>query len=983
MQQASLDVRPRFANDTPPPTHAQRPFLARTIHRLAVPIIVGWLGVVVVLSVGVSPLEEVSEQHSISLVPKDAPSHRATKHIGEVFQEGNSDSSAVIVLEGDHPLDDAAHKYYDGLIRKLRADPTHVQSIQDFWGDPLTAAGAQSDDGKAALVQVNLAGNQGELLATQSIEAVRDIVGGSPAPPGITVGITGVAAFAADLRHSSGASMLKLTLTTVAVVFFILLLVYRSVVTVILLLLTVGIELAAARGAVALIVHNSAMGLTPFAVSLLTSLAIAAGTDYGIFIVGRYQEARQAGEDRDDAFYTMYRGTVHVIVGSGMTIAGALFCLTFARMPSFQTLGVPCALGIVVTTAVALTLGPAVLTVGNRFGLFEPKRRIRVGRWRRIGTSTVRWPAPILAATLAVALVGLLALPGYRASYDDRAYLPAAIPANKGFEAVARHFSQARMKPEILMIETDHDMRNPADFLVLNKLAKAILAVPGIWRVKAITRPTGLPLEHTTLPFLISLRNAAMLQNMKFQHERTNDLLAQADEISKTIDITQRLYDLMQQLADASHHLTVSTHDTVAITNELRDNISGFEDFFRPVRSYFYWEKHCFDIPICWSVRSLFDSFDGVDEISDKLAALASNLDRIDVILPRLNAELPVMISTMQSLRTMLLTMHSTMSGVLNQMGQLSENPTAMAHAFDTARDDDSFYLPPAVFENKDFRRAMNGFLSPDGHAARFIIEHREDPATAEGIARIDPIRTAAEEALKSTPQSGTEIYLAGTATMLKDTSQGAGWDLVIAGTSSLCLIFIIMLVLTRAFVAAAVIVGTVALSLGASFGLSVLLWQDLMSFPLYWLVLVMSVIVLLAVGSDYNLLLVSRFKEEIDAGLNTGIIRSMGGTGKVVTNAGLVFAFTMASMIVSDLRAIGQVGTTIGIGLLFDTLLVRALMTPSIAALLGRWFWWPLSVRPRPASALLRPFGTRSSVRTLVHAAGGATHSRLPGHVH
>jgi RND superfamily putative drug exporter len=129
-----------------------------------------------------------------------------------------------------------------------------------------------------------------------------------------------------------------------------------------------------------------------------------------------------------------------------------------------------------------------------------------------------------------------------------------------------------------------------------------------------------------------------------------------------------------------------------------------------------------------------------------------------------------------------------------------------------------------------------------------------------------------------------------------------------------------------------------------------VLLWQYLLSFPLYWLVLVMSVIVLLAVGSDYNLLLVSRFKEEIDAGLNTGIIRSMGGTGKVVTNAGLVFAFTMASMVVSDLRSIGQLGTTIGMGLLFDTLVVRAFMTPAIAALLGRWFWWPMRVRSRPA---------------------------------
>jgi RND superfamily putative drug exporter len=120
-------------------------------------------------------------------------------------------------------------------------------------------------------------------------------------------------------------------------------------------------------------------------------------------------------------------------------------------------------------------------------------------------------------------------------------------------------------------------------------------------------------------------------------------------------------------------------------------------------------------------------------------------------------------------------------------------------------------------------------------------------------------------------------------------------------------------------------------------------------------------------VGADYNLLLISRFKEERDAGLKTGIVRAMAGTGGVVTAAGLVFAATMSSFIFSDLQVLGQIGTTIGLGLLFDTLIVRSFMTPSIAAMLGRWFWWPQIVRPRPASQMLRPYGSRNSVRQLL----------------
>jgi putative drug exporter of the RND superfamily len=957
-------VSTQFANDLPPHAHAERPWLARAIHRMAVPIILAWLGLVVLLSVAVPSLEVVGQEQSVSLSPSDAPSFEAMKRIGKVFKEGDSDSSAMLIVEGDKPLGDDAHRFYDVLIRKLRADK-HVQSVQDFWGDPLTAAGAQSNDGKAASVQVNLAGNQGEPLANESVESVRKIVDTTPAPPGVKVWVTGASAMAADMHSAGDKSMIRITLTTVAVIVVMLLLVYRSIVTVLVLLLTVGIELSAARGVVAALGHTGAIGLSTFAVSLLTSLAIAAGTDYGIFIFGRYQEARQAGEDRETAFYTMYRGTAHVILGSGLTIAGATFCLSFARMPYFQTLGIPCAVGMLIAVAVALTLGPAVLTVGSRFGLFDPKRKLSVRGWRRVGTVVVRWPLPVLAATCAVALVGLITLPGYKASYNDQSYLPDWIPANQGFAAADRHFSQARMKPELLMIESDHDMRNPADFLVLDRLAKGIFRVPGISRVQAITRPDGTTMDHTSIPFQMSMQNAGQVQTMKYQRDRMADMLTQADELAQTIDRMQTMYQLMTKLVATTHRMVGDTEEMQQITNELRDKISDFEDFWRPVRSYFYWEKHCYDIPICASLRSIFDALDGVDEITDKLSSLVGDIKELDRLMPEMIAQFPPMIETMRNMRTMMLTMHSTMSGIFDQMDQMSDNATAMGHAFDAAKNDDSFYLPPEVFKNKDFQRAEKNFLSADGHAARFIILHRGDPASAAGIASIDKIQTAAEESLKGTPLEDAKIYLAGTAAIFKDISDGAKWDLVIAGVASLCLIFIIMLILTRAFVAAAVIVGTVALSLGASFGLSVLFWQHVLDIPLHWLVLAMSVIVLLAVGSDYNLLLVSRFKEEIHAGLKTGIIRSMGGTGKVVTNAGLVFAFTMASMAVSDLRIIGQVGTTIGLGLLFDTLIVRSFMTPSIAALLGRWFWWPLRVRSRPAS---RPASTGPEAQPAEH---------------
>ena len=249
--------------------------------------------------------------------------------------------------------------------------------MQDLWGDRLTAAGAQSPDGKAVYVQLNLAGNQGTTLGQDSIAAVRNIVARTPPPPGVKVYVTGPAALVSDMQHSwrqihsedhrdrrrdhlrGAARCLPFDHHRDSVVGH----GWRS-------------NYLRPGESSRFSADNNLVVLSTFAINLLVALAMAAGTDYGIFFFGRYQEARQAGEDPETAYYTTYRSVAPVVLGSGLTIAGAMLCLSFTRMPIFQTMGVPCAVGMLVAVAVAVTLVPAVLRVGSRFGLLDPKRRI-------------------------------------------------------------------------------------------------------------------------------------------------------------------------------------------------------------------------------------------------------------------------------------------------------------------------------------------------------------------------------------------------------------------------------------------------------------------------------------------------------------------------------------------------------------------------------------------------------------------------------
>ncbi|MCV7102881.1 MMPL/RND family transporter [Mycobacterium palustre] len=921
---------------------APRSRVARLVRVLAVPIILFWLLVALGTTLFTPELGEVAGKHSVPMTPRDAVAFKDMMKIGHKFQEFDTDSSAMVVLEGDDKLGDSAHVFYNKIVEKLKASK-HVQFLQDFWSDPLTAAGSQSPDGKAAYVQLFLDGAQGTTPAHRSVAEVRKIVKSVPPPPGVKAYVTGNTVLNTDTLIAAHNSMDLMTAITIGVIFVMLLIIYRSLKNAILALILVRFELYAAEGIVATAGNLDIIGLTPYAVSMVTMLTIATGTDYFIFLLGRYHEARSRGEDREQAYYSAFNGVLHVILGSGLTIVGACLCLTATKLPYFQTMGIPCAIALVVTMLAGLTLAPALLAVASKFGFFDPRRQVSERGWRKVGTLVTRWPKPIIVVTTFIAVIGFVSLMTYVPTYNDRKFTPPDIAANVAQTAAERHFTTARMNPELLMVEADHDLRDPADMLIIDRIAKSVFHERGIGRVQTITRPLGAPIEHSSLPFVIAMNSSNTLQTAKFMNDSMAAMLEQADEMGRTISVMQHMYGVMKQMTDTTHEMTRDMHTLQADVEQVRQHVADFEDTWRPIRSYFYWEKHCFDIPVCWSLRSIFDTLDDIDLMADDIGKTVKDVDKLDTLMPQMLADLPRTIESMTRMRDYMLATHSAMAGIQRHMQEGAEGSTMMGNYFDQAKNDDSFYLPPEVFQNPDFKRGLKMFVSPDGKAVRFIVTHQGDPASVDGIRHVQGIKQAVADAIKGTPLESAKVSLAGTGSLYSDMQDGVVIDLTIAGIATLILIFSIMLLITRSLVAALVIVGTVLASLGTACGLSVLLWQDILGIGLQWIVLPLTVIILLAVGSDYNLLLVSRLKEEIPAGLNTGIIRGMGASGRVVTAAGLIFAATMASMIVSDLVVIGQFGTAIGMGLLVDTFIVRAFMTPAIAAVLGRWFWWPL----------------------------------------
>lgn len=936
---------------------AKRPFFPRMVRLFAIPIIVFWALLAITTNTFVPKVEDVATELAGPEIPTYAPSQVALLHIGDKFHESNSTSLTMVVLEADHPLDDQDHQYYDGLVQRLKHDTRHVQYVMDLWGKPITAAGAQSIDGKATYVLLRLAGNVGQIQANESVQAVRDIVDNDSPPTGLKVYVSGSAPMASDTLSIANSSLNNITIVTIILIFVMLLLVYRSLTNVAVPMYSVLFEILIAKGVVSTLGHWGIIPMSSFAVNIVVSLTLGAGTDYGIFLLGRYHEARQLGESREEAYYTAYRGVAPIIIGSGLTIAGSCFCLTFARLDYFHTMGPAVAISMLFTIAAALTLAPALLTLGSLFGLFDPRQSRRGRLYRRIGASVVRWPVPILVASTAVVALGAIFVPSYRVSYDDRAYQPASGAANQGFTASDRHFPPSKLFTEMMMIESDHDMRNSADFISLDRVAKELIRLPGVAMVQSITRPLGRPLDHANIPYLFTVQGGAAGQQLPFNEQANNNTDQQAQIQADTVATLGKTIDLTQKLADDLHTTVLTFENLQQVTDEINQDISNLDDFIRPLKSYFYWEPHCYDIPICYSFRSLFDGLDGIDALDAQIHNAVTDFQAVDALMPQMVAQLKVTRDETRALQAVIVNSYGPAHLQSAQTDQTFEDQINVGNDFDKSRSDDYFYMPREAFDNEDVKTGMQLMMSPDGKAARFVITHEGNAMAPEGIDHVNAFPDAVKAALKETSLAGAKIYIGGAASNNKDIKEYAASDLKIVAIAAFVLIFLIMLVLTRSLIAAMVIPGTVAFSFAGAFGLSTLVWQHLIGLHLHWLVLPITFVILVAVGSDYNLLLIARVKEEIGigyqtTGLHTALIRALGSTGGVVTSAGLVFAFTMLAMLASDLKTIAQVGTTVCIGLLLDTLIVRSFIVPALIRVLGPWFWWPTLVRARPGPA-------------------------------
>lgn len=910
--------------------------------------------VAAVANLAAPQLERVVDSHARSFMPPAAPSAVAAARAAQLFNQTPSNNFVFVVLERNQRLTPHDRQFYEALTASLGSDQRHVYAVTDLWSQPATAAGAQSPDGKAVSVMVRLAGMLGTAQARDSVNAVRGTIQRLSPPSGLEVHVTGPGATIVDEFSAIDRQMLGITAATIGLILLLLLLVYRSPVAAAIPLISVGLGLAVARAVVAALGKANVVEVSLFSVALMAAMTLGAGTDYAIFLVGRYHEARRRGVAPEQALTQAYRSVAPVVIASALTVSVALACLVFTKVGAFRSAGLPCSIGILATMVAALTLTPALMGLAVRRGYLEPRPSRTARRWRRVGTPVARWPGPILVAAFGLTLVAALPLAGMRVGFNEPAATPPSTDSNRGYASADRHFAANTLLPDVIAIQADHDLRNPAGLIAIERITRHIMAVPGVRAVQSASRPDGRVPEQATLSYQAGVLGRQFGDTVDSLTQR----LKRVSELDSALAQTQVAVDgLGSGLRGGSAGLTDmsgAAEDMRAGMDGLQRNVTTVSGYLDPLRDFVGRTPDCGVNPICSTVEKVLQPVDSLVQTSTQLSAGAAKLTSGSSTAASAMSNVPQSVASMKDALAQARSSARELSGLTDSLGpqlrQLTDYLNEIATQFQGSAAGD-FYMPQRALTDPRYTAALGHLVSENGRAAYLLVYGEGAEWGIDGAKRADQVRAAIKEATKEGTITPTEVDLAGVGPVTADLQRFVAGDATLLVGAALALIFLIVTAMLRSPVAGLVVVGTVVTSYASAVGASVLIWQHLLHQDLHWAVAPFAFIALIAVGADYNLLLALRIKQEAAAGIKTGIIRAFGGTGGVVTVAGIVFGLTMLALLTSSVLSIAQIGTTVAGGLLLDTLVVRAFIVPSIVALLGRWFWWP-SPLPRRAAA-------------------------------
>lgn len=921
--------------------------LSRLATRAPWLIVAAWVAAVAVLTVAFPPLTKLVEGQTVQPLPPQAMA--ATEQMAKDFGESGQ-NVLIVVLTDNRGLQPADEDAYRKLAATFRGETADVVGVQDIVTTPALRSLMVSADHKACYMAVVLRAPVGSPESSQAYQRITEIAKRSTAGTPMAAQVTGQGAMAGDLAIVTARDMRTIEMVTALFVLMILLVIYRRPVTVLLPLITIGTSVAVTQGVVSGLVQLG-LGVSSMTIALMTAMIFGAGTDYAVFLISRYHEYLRSGIDSDEAVQKALSSIGGVIAASAATVAVTFFGMIFTRLPAFTSIGPALAVSIGIAFLAAITLLPAILVLAGRRGWVTPRAALTGRLWQRSAVQLVRRPKAHLLGSLAllITLAGCAAFA--RPTFDDRRQLPPSAPSNVGFSTMADHFSTSMLLPQYIYVRSPHDLRTPRGLADLDQMAQRVSQLPDIAVVRGITRPSGQPLDQAKMSFQAGEVGGKLEDASTQINDRAGDL----DALTNGAD---RLATALTQVRDQIRAASGPMTDATATLNQVRQQLASAANVLDNVRGLTGGSVSALVNSVAAATGPMFDGFTkqpaaqgvqtAVQSLTTQLAtatgglrALSGNAAGMARRIAGMQAAADQLADGSRRLADGVRTLVDKVKQMGLGMNQAAEVLLSMKRDA-TAPSMSGMYIPSQALTSAEFKNAAKLFFSPDGRSVRYLVETKLAPFSPGAMDQVSSILDTARGAQPNTALADASISMVGLNSMYSTLRNDYNDDFRLIVIMTLLVVFAILVVLLRAIVAPLYLIASVAISYLSAVGLGVVFFQFLLHQALSWNVQATAFIVLVAVGADYNLLLITRIREESRAGTRSGIIRAVRCTGGVITSAGIIFAASMFGLLAGSLATMVQTGLIIGMGLLIDTFVVRTVTVPAMAALVGNANWWP-----------------------------------------
>jgi RND superfamily putative drug exporter len=909
-----------------------------------------WVALAVIVGLTSPNLTRLAAEGQSKLLGKGSESRRAAELVRQAWPDQAYESTVVLALHRPAKLTDADREFAARLAERFEAadHPHNVLRVLGPKSRPEVAGRLSSRDGTVSLLVMPLDSAHVSPAAHESVawlqKQATEVKRRTPGIAGLELRWTGDAVIGRDYMAQVQASLDRAAAATVVLLLLVLLLVYRSLFLALVPMVTIGISLIIARGLLAWLTL-AGWEISPLVELFLIAILFGTGTDFCLFLSWRFAEHFNPRNATGVMKLTLTRSFLPLVTSAGTIMIGLLLMGT-TKFKLFSTTGPSVALGLALSLIATLTLTPALLVLLARYrpGSFQGFASPSSGLWDHLGRTVMARPLRSWGLTL-LAMVPLAIL-GLQTRFvmDLLSEMPPSTNSGENLRLVAEKFDPGMMAPLTIVLESDTDLRQSQGLALIDDVSRLLSHQRRLSEVRSATQPLGSPepLSRARLTSRLGEVNEGFHQLAEGARLLNKGLNEGAAKLRATLWLERRTG--LKLTGSVGRALTSKTptrgSQTQSKPTPAADLVQGVVPGLKSASTALMMSQGG---PSPWDLAGFSKAFD--------LVAAANlnpppNVPRgsSDPAVQRAGMARPAQpASDKAPVETPAETLLAQLSRAAEGADQIAKGAQRAHQEVDAILDDPVgrralnrlLITPQDVHENPELLQSFAVYITPDGHHARIDVTQADRVFSDGAMNQVETLRRRLREFLGEYDGGHVTASIAGANAESADirslttSDQVQSWFIVPIG------VFLVLLVSLRDPWACLNLVATMLLTYAFALGVTHLVFVTVLGAEgLDWKVPYFLFVLLVAVGVDYNVFLMTRLHEEVARhGFRGGIVRAIGQTGGLITSAAAITACSFASFLLSPLGSLRQLGFALVVGIAVDAVLVRPLLVPC-----GHW---------------------------------------------